>query len=230
MFRKLVAEFLGTFVLVFSGCGSVLFACNTGSSIGYLGVALTFGLSVLTMSYAVGHISGGHFNPAVTIGLAAAGKFRNVAEIVAYIAIQIIGGIAAGACLYLIATGKAEFNITTCFATNGYGDYSPEHFSMYACAVTEIILTAILLIVFCGATDKLASAGMAPLAIGMSYTMICLFALPVTNAAINPARATGVALFQGGWAIEQLWFFWVTPVLGGLIGGICYRIFLRTRS
>ncbi len=230
MFRKLVAEFLGTFVLVFGGCGSALFACSVNNGIGYLGVALAFGLTVLTMAYAVGHVSGGHFNPAVTIGLAAAGKFCNVAEIIAYIVIQVIGGIAAGACLYLIATGKAGFDITAGFAANGYGEHSPEHYGMYACAVTEIVLTGIFLVVICGATDKLAPAGMAPLAIGLCLTLIHLISIPVTNTSVNPARSTAVAVFQGDWATTQLWFFWVMPIVGAIIGGFIYRIFLRTRT
>lgn len=230
MFKKLVAEFLGTFVLVFGGCGSALFACSVNNGIGYLGVALAFGLSVVAMAYAVGHISGGHFNPAVTIGLATAGKFCNVAEIIAYIMIQTIGGIAAAACLYLIATGKVGFDITNGFATNGFGEHSPEKYSQIACAVCEIIFTAIFLIVICGTTDKLAPNGMAPLAIGLCLTLIHLVSIPVTNTSVNPARSTAVAIFQGGWATEQLWFFWIMPIVGAFIGGLCYRIFLRTRS
>ncbi|EKS7765964.1 aquaporin Z [Edwardsiella piscicida] len=231
MFNKLVAEFLGTFWLVFGGCGSaVLAAAFPQLGIGFLGVALAFGLSVLTMAYAVGPISGGHFNPAVTLGLWAGGRFSG-RTVLPYMLSQVIGGIAAAAALYVIASGKAGFDATASgFASNGYGAHSPDGFSMQAGMVVEIILSAFFLLVIQGSTDKRAPAGFAPLAIGLALTLIHLVSIPVTNTSVNPARSTAVALFQGTWALQQLWFFWVMPLVGGVLGGLLYRWLLAERG
>ncbi|EIC82193.1 aquaporin Z [Serratia sp. M24T3] len=231
MFRKLAAEFFGTFWLVFGGCGSaVLAAAYPGLGIGFAGVALAFGLTVLTMAYAVGHISGGHFNPAVTLGLWAGGRF-STKDIVGYIVAQVIGGIAAAAVLYLIASGKSGFDATISgFASNGYGEHSPDHYSVLSAIVIEIVLTCVFLIVIHGATDKHAPAGFAPIAIGLALTLIHLVSIPVTNTSVNPARSTAVAIFQGGWALQQLWLFWVMPIIGGILGGIIYRFLLEKRD
>jgi len=224
MQKRLSAEFFGTFWLVFGGCGSaVLAAAFPQLGIGFAGVALAFGLTVLTMAYAVGHISGGHFNPAVTVGLFAGGRFP-AKEVIPYVVAQVIGGIAAGAVLYLIASGKPGFDAASSgFASNGYGEHSPGGFSLGAAALAELVLTAFFLIVIHGATDKRAPAGFAPLAIGLCLTLIHLISIPVTNTSVNPARSTGVALFQGGWAIHQLWLFWLVPLVGGALGGLIYR-------
>lgn len=231
MLNKLSAEFLGTFVLVFGGCGSaVLAAAFPQLGIGFAGVALAFGLTVLTMAYAVGHISGGHFNPAITIGLLAGGRFP-AKEVVPYIVAQVLGGIAAAAVLYLIASGKAGFDATASgFASNGYGEHSPGGFSLTSAIVIEFVLSAVFLIVIHGATDKFAAAGFAPLAIGLALTLIHLISIPVTNTSVNPARSTAVALFQGTWAIQQLWVFWLVPILGGIVGGLIYRCLLEKKS
>lgn len=231
MFRKLVAECFGTFWLVFGGCGStVLAAAFPELGIGFVGVALAFGLTVLSMAYAVGHISGGHFNPAVTLGLWAGGRFPTKA-IGGYIIAQLIGGIIAASCLYLIASGKSGFDATVSgFAANGYGEHSPGHYSMTSAMTIEIILTCGFLLVIMGATDKSAPAGFAPVAIGLALTLIHLISIPVTNTSINPARSTAVAIFQGGWALEQLWLFWLMPCIGGLLGGILYRTLLMQRD
>ncbi|WP_392420469.1 aquaporin Z [Edwardsiella piscicida] len=231
MFNKLAAEFLGTFWLVFGGCGSaVLAAAFPQLGIGFLGVALAFGLSVLTMAYAVGPISGGHFNPAVTLGLWAGGHFSG-RTVLPYMLSQVIGGIAAAAALYVIASGKAGFDATASgFASNGYGAHSPDGFSMQAGMVVEIILSAFFLLVIQGSTDKRAPAGFAPLAIGLALTLIHLVSIPVTNTSVNPARSTAVALFQGTWALQQLWFFWVMPLVGGVLGGLLYRWLLAERG
>ncbi|KAA8730384.1 aquaporin Z [Ewingella americana] len=231
MLNKLSAEFLGTFVLVFGGCGSaVLAAAFPELGIGFAGVALAFGLTVLTMAYAVGHISGGHFNPAITIGLLAGGRFP-AKEVVPYIVAQVLGGIAAAAVLYLIASGKAGFDATASgFASNGYGEHSPGGFSLTSAIVIEFVLSAVFLIVIHGATDKFAAAGFAPLAIGLALTLIHLISIPVTNTSVNPARSTAVALFQGTWAIQQLWVFWLVPILGGIVGGLIYRCLLEKKS
>jgi len=227
MLRILSAEFFGTFWLVLGGCGSaVLAAAFPELGIGFVGVALAFGLTVLTMAYAVGHISGAHFNPAVTLGLWVAGRTpaRNV---IPYIIAQVIGGIAGAAVLYLIASGKTGFDATLGgFASNGFGEHSPGGFSFVACAVAEIVLTAFFLLVILGATDRYASVGFAPLAIGLALTLIHLISIPVTNTSVNPARSTAVAIFQGTWALQQLWVFWVMPLVGGLIGGLIYRVLL----
>nr|WP_158785239.1 aquaporin Z [Pantoea sp. BAV 3049] len=231
MMKKFVAEFLGTFVLVFGGCGSAVLAAGfPGLGIGFAGVALAFGLTVLTMAYAVGHISGGHFNPAVTLGLWAGGRFP-AAQIPGYIVAQVIGGLAAAGVLYVIASGHAGFDAAASgFASNGYGEHSPGGFSMLSAMVIEVVLTAVFLVIIHGATDKRAPAGFAPIAIGLALTLIHLISIPVTNTSVNPARSTAVAIFQGGWAIDQLWLFWVMPIVGGVIGGLIYRGLLETKE
>ncbi len=229
MSKKLFAEFFGTFWLVFGGCGSALFAASVNLGIGYLGVALAFGLTVLTMAFAVGHISGGHFNPAVTLGLVAGGRF-SAKEAIPYIISQVIGGLLAGAALYLIASGKAGFDATAGFASNGYGEHSPEGYSMAAVFIAEALLTGFFLLVIHGATDKRAPAGFAPIAIGLCLTLIHLVSIPVSNTSVNPARSTAVAFFQGSWAVDQLWLFWVAPIVGGIIGGLIYRVLLEKKD
>jgi aquaporin Z len=221
--KQYAAELFGTFWLVLGGCGSaVLAAAFPGLGIGFLGVALAFGLTVVTMAYAVGHISGGHFNPAVSIGLFAGGRFP-ANKLPGYIVAQLIGAILAGGVLYLIASGKADFSLAGGFASNGYGDHSPGKYSMLAALVCEIVMTAMFLIVILGATDKRAPAGFGPLAIGLCLTLIHLISIPVTNTSVNPARSTGVALFAGGWAVGQLWLFWVAPIIGAVVGALIYR-------
>lgn len=221
--NKYAAEFVGTFWLVLGGCGSaVLAAAFPGVGIGLLGVSLAFGLTVLTMAYAIGHISGCHLNPAVSVGLWAGGRFP-AGQLFPYIASQVLGGIAAGGVLYLIASGKAGFDVTAGFASNGFGAHSPGGYSMTAALVAEVVLTAMFLVIILGATDDDAPAGFAPIAIGLGLTLIHLISIPVTNTSVNPARSTGVALFAGGWAIEQLWLFWVAPIVGGLLGAGVYR-------
>nr|WP_307744181.1 aquaporin Z [uncultured Pantoea sp.] len=224
MMKRLIAEALGTFVLVAGGCGSaVLSAAFPQLGIGFLGVALAFGLSVLAMAYAVGHISGGHFNPAVTLGLVAGGRFP-AAQAIPYILAQLAGGIAAGAVLWLIASGRGEFSAAASgFAANGYGAHSPGGFSLQAGMISEVVMTAIFLIVIMGATSERAPKGFAPIAIGLTLTLIHLVTIPVTNTSVNPARSTAVALFQGDWALSQLWMFWLMPVIGGVVGGVIYR-------
>ncbi|WP_312464585.1 aquaporin Z [Pantoea endophytica] len=226
--KRLVAETLGTFVLVLGGCGSaVLAAAFPQLGIGFAGVALAFGLTVLIMAFAVGHISGGHFNPAVTIGLTVGGRFP-AAQAVPYIIAQLVGAIAAAGVLYLIASGKAGFDaVASGFASNGYGEHSPGGFSLQAGMIAELVLTAVFLIVIMGATDKRAPAGFAPIAIGLALTLIHLVSIPVTNTSVNPARSSGVAIFQGGWALEQLWMFWLLPIIGAAIGGAIYRFALE---
>jgi aquaporin Z len=223
MGKRCFAEFLGTFWLVLGGCGSaVLAAAFPQLGIGFAGVALAFGLTVVTMAYAVGHISGGHFNPAVTVGLWAGGRIPS-RDILPYVVSQVLGGIVAGAVLYLIASGKTGFDPRAGFASNGYGLHSPGGYSLLACMVSEFVLTAFFLIVIHGVTDKRAPAGFAPLAIGLALTLIHLISIPVTNTSVNPARSTGAALFQGTWAIAQLWMFWLVPLAGGIAGGLIYR-------
>ncbi|WP_199536110.1 aquaporin Z [Dyella solisilvae] len=230
MGKRLGAEFFGTFWLVFGGCGSAIFAAAFPElGIGFAGVALAFGLTVVTMAYAVGHISGGHFNPAVTLGLCAGGRFA-AKDVVPYIISQVIGGLAAGAVLYLIATGKEGFDASARFAANGYGEHSPGGYSLMACIVAEFVLTAFFLIVIHGATDKRAPAGFGPLAIGLALTLIHLISIPITATSVNPARSTGVAVFQGSWAIQQLWMFWLVPLIGGAVGGLIYKHLLETRD
>ena len=222
--KKLAAEFLGTFVLVFGGCGTAVIATSgePGVGVGWLGVALAFGLTVLVMAYAVGHISGGHFNPAVTIGAAAGGRIP-WKDAPAYIGTQVVAGVVAGAVLLLIASGREGFSAKESgFASNGYGDHSPLGYSLLACLVIEVLLTAVFLWVILGATDTRAPKGLAPLAIGLSLTLIHLISIPVTNTSVNPARSIGVGLFAGGDAISQLWLFILAPVVGGLIAGFTY--------
>ena len=223
MSRRLGAEFLGTFWLVFGGAGSAIFAAAFPEvGIGLLGVSLAFGLTVVTMAYAVGHISGGHFNPAVTIGLWAGGRFP-IADVIPYWVSQVLGAIAAAAVLFFIASGAADFSLSNGFAANGYGDHSPGGYTLAAALTAEIVLTFFFLIVIMGATDKRAPAGMGPLAIGLSLTLIHLISILITNTSANPARSTGQALFVGDWATAQLWMFSVAPLVGALIGGIVYR-------
>jgi aquaporin Z len=222
--QKALAEFLGTFWLVLGGCGSaVLAAAFPEVGIGLLGVALAFGLTVLTMAYAVGHISGGHFNPAVTIGLFTAKRFP-AAEIVPYIASQLVGAIAAAGVLYVIASGKPGFSTAAGFASNGYADHSPGGYSLVAALVCEVVMTFMFLVIILGSTDRRAPAGMAPLAIGLGLTLIHLISIPVTNTSVNPARSTGPAIFVGGWALQQLWLFWIAPIVGAAIGGFVYPL------
>jgi aquaporin Z len=223
MSKKLGAEFIGTFWLVFAGCGSAVLAAGVPElGIGFVGVSLAFGLSVLTMAYAVGHISGGHFNPAVTLGLWAGGRF-STSEIIPYWIAQVLGAIVAAGVLYLIASGKVGFELSAGFASNGYGEHSPEGYSLGSALVAEVVLTCFFLIVIMGATDGRAPAGFAPIAIGLALTLIHLISIPVTNTSVNPARSTGPALFVGGWALAQLWLFWIAPLVGGAIGGFIYR-------
>jgi aquaporin Z len=223
MIKKIGAEFFGTFWLVLGGCGSaVLAAAFLEVGIGLLGVAFAFGLTVLTMAFAVGHISGCHLNPAVSIGLWAGGRFSSK-ELVPHIVSQVLGGVCAGAVLYFIASGKAGFDVSAGFASNGYGAHSPGGYSLGAAFVTEVVMTLMFLLVIHGATDKRAPQGFAPIAIGLCLTLIHLISIPVTNTSVNPARSTGVALFVGGWAIQQLWLFWIAPIIGGILGGVVYR-------
>ncbi|GGD11540.1 aquaporin Z [Franconibacter pulveris 1160] len=231
MHKKLAAEFFGTFWLVFGGCGSAVLAAGFPElGIGFVGVSLAFGLTVLTMAYAVGHISGGHFNPAVTLGLWAGGRFP-AKDIVSYIVAQVIGGIVAAAALYAIASGNMGFDAAASgFASNGYGEHSPDGYSLLSAALIEIILTCFFLLIIHGATDKNAAAGFAPIAIGLALTLIHLISIPVTNTSVNPARSTAVAIFQGDWALQQLWLFWLMPIIGGVLGGFIYRTLLEKRS
>jgi len=221
--KKYVAEFFGTFWLVLGGCGSaVLAATFPETGIGFLGVSLAFGLTVLTMAFAIGHISGCHLNPAVSFGLWAGGRFPSN-QLLPYIIAQVIGAVFAGGVLYLIASGKAGFSLSDGFASNGYGAHSPGGYSMFAALVTEIVMTMMFLLVILGATDDRAPQGLAPIAIGLCLTLIHLISIPVTNTSVNPARSTGVALFAGGWAIGQLWLFWIAPIVGAFIGAAIYR-------
>lgn len=221
--KRATAEFVGTFWLVFGGCGSaVLAAAFPGLGIGFLGVALAFGLTVLTMAYAIGHISGCHLNPAVSVGLVAGKRFP-VSDLAAYVIAQVAGGAFAAAMLYVIATGKAGFDVGAGFASNGYAAHSPGGYSLMACLVVEVVLTFMFLVIIMGATDRRAPQGFAPIAIGLGLTLIHLVGIPVTNLSVNPARSTGPALFAGGWALEQLWLFWLAPIAGAAIAGIVYR-------
>lgn len=221
--NKMGAEALGTFWLVFGGCGSAVLAASFPQyGIGFVGVSLAFGLTVLTMAYAVGHISGGHFNPAVTVGLCVGGRFP-VKEIIPYWIAQIVGAVAAAGVLYLIASGKAGFDLSSGFASNGYGEHSPGGYTMVAGLIAEVVLTAFFLIIILGATDGRAPAGFGPIAIGLALVLIHLISIPITNTSVNPARSTGPALFVGGWAVAQLWLFWVAPIVGAAIGALIYR-------
>jgi len=221
--KKYGAEFFGTFWLVLGGCGSaVLAAAFPGVGIGLLGVSLAFGLTVLTMAYAIGHISGCHLNPAVSLGLWAGGRFSG-AQLIPYILAQVLGGLAAGGVLYLIASGKAGFDVAGGFAANGFGAHSPGGYSLQAALVCEVVMTAMFLLIILGATDERAPKGFAPLAIGLGLTLIHLISIPVTNTSVNPARSTGVAVFVGDWAVSQLWLFWLAPIVGALLGAGIYR-------
>jgi aquaporin Z len=232
MKNKLLAEFFGTFWLVFGGCGSAVlaakFIATEGASpinlgIGFVGVALAFGLTVLTMAYAIGHISGCHLNPAISVGLCVGGRF-SAAELLPYIFVQVLGAIAGSAVLYVIASGQAGFSTAGGFASNGFGEHSPGHYSALAAFVSEFVLTFFFLFIILGATDRRAPAGFAPIAIGLGLTLIHLIGIPVTNLSVNPARSTGPALFVGGWALQQLWLFWVAPILGGALAGFIYPL------
>jgi len=225
--KKLAAEAFGTFWLVFGGCGSAVLAAGFPQfGIGFSGVALAFGLTVLTMAYAVGRISGGHFNPAVSVGLATAGRFA-WNEVPGYIVAQLVGAVIAAIVLYVIASGKADFAGVGGFASNGYGDLSPGKFGLLACLVTEVVLTAMFLIVILGVTGERAPVGFAPIAIGLALTLIHLISIPVTNTSVNPARSTGVALFAGSGALQQLWLFWLAPIVGAIIGALIYKSLLH---
>lgn len=222
--KALFAEFFGTFWLVLGGCGSaVLAAAFPQVGIGLMGVSLAFGLTVLTMAYAIGHISGCHLNPAVSIGLWAGGRFE-AGKLPGYIVSQVLGAIVAGGVLYLIASGKAGFDVSAGFASNGFGEHSPGKYSMLAALVCEVVMTAMFLLVILGATDSRAPAGFAPIAIGLCLTLIHLISIPVTNTSVNPARSTGVALYVGDWALAQLWAFWVAPIVGALLGASAYKL------
>lgn len=221
----MAAEFLGTFWLVLGGCGSaVLAAAFPDVGIGLLGVSFAFGLTVLTMAFAIGHISGCHLNPAVSFGLWSGGRF-SISELGPYIIAQVIGGIAGAGVLYLIATGQAGFDVTAGFASNGYAEHSPGGYSLTAALVTEVVMTFMFLMIILGATDKRAPQGFAPLAIGLGLTLIHLISIPVTNTSVNPARSTAVAIFQGDWAVSQLWLFWLAPIVGALLAGCVYKWF-----
>src|SRR6201991_3153848 len=223
MGKKLAAEFLGTLWLVLGGCGSaVLAAAFPQVGIGLLGVSLAFGLTALTMAYAVGHVSGGHFNPAVTVGLFTAKRIP-ASDVLPYVVAQVVGAIVGAGILYLIASGKAGFDLSAGFASNGFGEHSPGHYSLVAALVCEIVMTFFFLVIILGSTDRRAPAGMAPLAIGLGLTLIHLISIPVTNTSVNPARSTGPALFVGGWALAQLWLFWVAPIIGAALAGVVYR-------
>ena len=228
--NKYLAEFFGTFWLVLGGCGAaVLAAAFPQVGIGLLGVALAFGLTVVTMAYAIGHISGAHLNPAISVGLWAGGRFP-ASDLIPYIVAQVLGGIAAGGVLFIIASGKPGFDVAAGFASNGFGAHSPGGYSLHAAIVCEVVMTMMFLIVIMGTTDKRAPAGFAPLAIGLCLTLIHLISIPVTNTSVNPARSTGVAVYVGGWAISQLWVFWVAPIVGAVLGAVIYRALSNAKS
>jgi aquaporin Z len=226
MSRRAAAEFLGTFWLVFGGCGSAVLAAGVPNvGIGYAGVSLAFGLTVLTMAYTIGHISGCHLNPAVSVGLWAGKRFP-ASDLVPYIVAQVAGAIVAAGVLYVIASGAPGFSTAGGFASNGFGDHSPQKYSLMAGFVAELVLTFVFLMVILGSTDNRAPQGFAPIAIGLALTLIHLISIPVTNTSVNPARSTGPAIFVGDWALEQLWMFWVAPLAGAVLGGLCYRYLL----
>ncbi|MFW2405215.1 MAG: aquaporin Z [Gammaproteobacteria bacterium] len=228
--NKLGAEFIGTFWLVLGGCGSaVLAATFPDTGIGFAGVALAFGLTVLTMAYAIGHISGCHLNPAVSVGLLVGGRFP-ANELLPYVVAQVLGATAGAAVLYVIASGAAGFDVSAGFASNGFGEHSPGGYSMTAALVTEVVMTFMFLLIILGATDDRAPAGFAPIAIGLGLTLIHLVSIPVTNTSVNPARSTGPALFAGGWALSQLWLFWVAPIVGAALAGVVYKVIGKERS
>jgi len=220
--KRATAEFFGTFWLVFGGCGAAVFAAAfPGLGIGFLGVALAFGLTLLTMAFAIGHISGCHINPAVSVGLVVGKRFP-ASDLLAYVVAQVAGAIAAAAVLYVIASGKAGFSLAGGFASNGYAEHSPGGYSLLACLVAEVVLTCFFLLIILGATDRRAPQGFAPIPIGLGLTLIHLVGIPITNTSVNPARSTGQALFVGGWAIDQLWLFWVAPIVGAIVAGLIY--------
>jgi aquaporin Z len=222
--KRAAAEFFGTFWLVFGGCGAAVLAAGVPNvGIGYAGVALAFGLTVLTMAFAIGHISGCHLNPAVSVGLVVGKRFP-ASELLPYVIAQVVGGIAAAGVLFIIASGVSTFDVHAGFASNGYGEHSPQGYGLLACIVAEVVLTAFFLIVIMGATDNRAPKGFAPIAIGLCLTLIHLVGIPVTNLSVNPARSTGPAIFVGGWALQQLWMFWVAPLIGGALGGGIYNM------
>ena len=227
---RAIAEFVGTFWLVFGGCGSAVLAASFPQlGIGFYGVALAFGLTVLTMAYAIGHVSGCHLNPAVSLGLVAGKRFP-VTELLPYILAQVLGGAAGAGALYLVASGKPGFDVSGGFASNGYGAHSPGAFSLTSCFVAELLLTFFFLIIIMGATDRRAPSGFAPIAIGLGLTLIHLVGIPVTNLSVNPARSTGTAIFVGGWALTQLWLFWLAPIVGGAIGGSLYAAIFESQT
>jgi aquaporin Z len=229
--HRFLAEFIGTFWLVFGGCGSAVLAANFAPTlgIGFLGVALAFGLTVMTMAFAIGHISGCHLNPAVSLGLVVAKRFP-VRELPTYVVAQVVGGIVAAGALYGIASGKVGFDLAGGLASNGYAEHSPDGYSLVACLTAEIILTFMFLMIILGATDKRAPAGFAPIAIGLGLTLIHLIGIPVTNTSVNPARSTGPAILVGGWAISQLWLFWVAPLVGAALAGVVYPLISAERK
>jgi len=228
--KRAVAEFLGTFWLVFGGCGSaVLSAAFPSLGIGFVGVALAFGLTVLTMAYAIGHISGCHLNPAVSLGLVVGKRFP-ASDLLPYVVAQVLGGIAAAGVLFVIASGKAGFDLAGGFASNGYAAHSPGGYSMVACLVAEVVLTFMFLMIILGATDRRAPAGFAPIPIGLALTLIHLIGIPVTNLSVNPARSTGPAVVVGGWAIQQLWLFWVAPIVGAALAGLVYPLVAKEKE
>jgi aquaporin Z len=230
MGQKLGAEFLGTFWLVLGGCGAAVLAAGFPDvGIGFVGVALAFGLTVLTMAYAIGHISGCHLNPAVSIGLCVGGRFP-ASELIPYIVVQVLGAIAAAGVLLVIASGADGFDLAGGFASNGFGEHSPGGYNLTAALVTEVVMTFMFLIIILGATDPRAPEGFAPLAIGLGLTLIHLISIPVTNTSVNPARSTGPALFVGGWALSQLWLFWVAPIAGAALAGFAYRWLGKSKS
>jgi aquaporin Z len=227
--KRCGAEFFGTFWLVFGGCGSAVLAAGFPQlGIGFAGVALAFGLTLLTMAYAIGHISGCHINPAVSVGLCAGGRFP-VSDLVPYIIAQVLGGIAASGVLYIIASGKAGFDLSSGFAANGYADHSPGGYSLGACLVAEIVLTFFFLLIIMGATDRRAPQGFAGIPIGLSLTLIHLIGIPVDNLSVNPARSTGPALFVHGWALQQLWLFWIAPIIGAALAGVAYSLLFKEK-
>lgn len=227
MSKRMGAELIGTFWLVLGGCGSAVLAASFPIGIGLVGVSMAFGLTVLTMAFAIGHISGCHLNPAVSLGLVVGGRFP-LKDLVPYVIAQMVGAILAAGVIYLIASGKAGFELSNGLASNGYGEHSPGQYSLGSGFVSEVVMTAMFILIIMGATDSRAPAGFAPIAIGLALTLIHLVSIPVTNTSVNPARSTGPALFVGGWALHQLWLFWVAPLIGAVIGGALYRGLFRT--
>ncbi|MBG8561487.1 aquaporin Z [Pseudomonas qingdaonensis] len=227
MSKRMGAELIGTFWLVLGGCGSAVLAASFPIGIGLVGVSMAFGLTVLTMAFAIGHISGCHLNPAVSLGLVVGGRFP-LKDLVPYVIAQVVGAILAAGVIYLIASGKAGFELSNGLASNGYGEHSPGQYSLGSGFVSEVVMTAMFILIIMGATDSRAPAGFAPIAIGLALTLIHLVSIPVTNTSVNPARSTGPALFVGGWALHQLWLFWVAPLIGSVIGGALYRGLFRT--